>query len=576
LTDLFDNSSVWYDPIDGISKMGHTKIKEDAALVAIHYQLEDQSTFFYTKAEHVEKQAECSCNWLFRFALKQLAHGHLNVLGQQALLKRLEALLPSSVLHECMVTNSGSVRPVLLRLRFHCQPFGDYLPIETEQDATVVMKWLCTHVLAGIKGMESAIIMPYPVATSSTYCIGATGIDARQLLSCGDPLIDINRFSCNDITIMNELYGIEVARAKYIEEVRAVFNGFQLGVNYRHFSLMADYMTQNGTLRPFTFHGRLKSRETPFLSASFERTDSVFAKAALYQSQDNCRTPSARIMMGHTIAAGTGLGTDVENKEMVRLHGRPQEAIVNAYLNRQLDQWLSSDFNGIELPARRPKRRKTAELDDLYLLHRQRLMAIPTIAEVAESAAASNDWRPLSSSALEQPPTQWRSLASPSRNDTITTTTTANNEADDTAMADIDATNAVNAATTGVVQSAYAPPSPVGMHGAQMSMPSSPPYRPSTPPTVDRHFPQAAMYSPSHPTDDVSMREYSPAHPAIRDDRSDEYDPASPEFAPLPSQTAALSAFQFRSVSSPSRYSPSHPLLGTSSSRPYSPSNVRF
>ena len=57
-------------------------------------------------------------------------------------------------------------------------------------------------------------------------------------------LIDCNRLSTNSPAAMLAAYGVEACRACIVREVSGVFGAYGIGVDPRHLSLIADFMTQ--------------------------------------------------------------------------------------------------------------------------------------------------------------------------------------------------------------------------------------------------------------------------------------------------------------------------------------------
>lgn len=64
----------------------------------------------------------------------------------------------------------------------------------------------------------------------------------------------------NNIVEMLNHYGVEAARASIIREVRNVFDVYGIDVDYRHLSLVADFMTHQGSYRPFNRVGISSSK----------------------------------------------------------------------------------------------------------------------------------------------------------------------------------------------------------------------------------------------------------------------------------------------------------------------------
>lgn len=92
-------------------------------------------------------------------------------------------------------------------------------------------------------------------------------------------------------------YGIEAARATIVKEIRQVFNMYGIEVNYRHLSLVADFITFNGEYRPFNRIGMQES-SAPFLKMSFETTMRYLVDACVNQDTDNIKSPSSALVLG--------------------------------------------------------------------------------------------------------------------------------------------------------------------------------------------------------------------------------------------------------------------------------------
>lgn len=68
---------------------------------------------------------------------------------------------------------------------------------------------------------------------------------------------------------MLQAYGVEACRSTIMREVRAVFGAYGIGVDPRHLSLIADFMTHLGGYRACNRLG-IESSTSPFLKISFE------------------------------------------------------------------------------------------------------------------------------------------------------------------------------------------------------------------------------------------------------------------------------------------------------------------
>lgn len=83
--------------------------------------------------------------------------------------------------------------------------------------------------------------------------------------------IDVNRIETNHSYALKSKYGVEAMRANIVKEVRTVFKMYGIAVDYRHLSLIADFITFNGDYRAFNRIG-MEQCSSPFLKMSFETT----------------------------------------------------------------------------------------------------------------------------------------------------------------------------------------------------------------------------------------------------------------------------------------------------------------
>nr|ALK02047.1 RNA polymerase I largest subunit [Starmerella magnoliae] len=117
--------------------------------------------------------------------------------------------------------------------------------------------------------------------------------------------VDVDRIKSNDVAAVLHTYGVEAARQTIVNEISNVFQTYAIAVNQRHLDLIADMMTREGTFLPFSRQG-LDSGTSPFLKMSFESTCQFLTKAVLDGASESIESPSARIVVGKPIMAGTG------------------------------------------------------------------------------------------------------------------------------------------------------------------------------------------------------------------------------------------------------------------------------
>nr|CAI5850976.1 unnamed protein product [Callosobruchus analis] len=93
-------------------------------------------------------------------------------------------------------------------------------------------------------------------------------------------LLDLHKLYCNDIHKVAATYGIEAASKCVVKEVKDVFNVYGIKVDPRHLSLIADYMTFNGSFEPLNRKG-MESSASPLQQISFESSLMFLKNATL-------------------------------------------------------------------------------------------------------------------------------------------------------------------------------------------------------------------------------------------------------------------------------------------------------
>ncbi|KAI3832171.1 hypothetical protein MKW92_038467 [Papaver armeniacum] len=130
------------------------------------------------------------------------------------------------------------------------------------------------------------------------------GVDFSAFWNLVDDL-DVNRIVSNDVHAVLRTYGVEAARATLLNEVKGVFKAYSIAVDIRHLSLIADYMTHEGGIRPFNRYG-LAGSISPFSKMTFETASKFIVDAAYHGEVDSLESASARICLGLPVKMGTG------------------------------------------------------------------------------------------------------------------------------------------------------------------------------------------------------------------------------------------------------------------------------
>ena len=130
------------------------------------------------------------------------------------------------------------------------------------------------------------------------------GINIEAMFHHGK-VLDIMNLSCNNIHDMANYYGIEAANQTIIREIAGVFKVYGIEVDKRHLSLISDYMTFEGTYRPFNRMG-IDNNASPLQQMTFETAMGFLRQATLGGKTDTLDSPSACIVLGKPTKGGTG------------------------------------------------------------------------------------------------------------------------------------------------------------------------------------------------------------------------------------------------------------------------------
>lgn len=72
--------------------------------------------------------------------------------------------------------------------------------------------------------------------------IATDGSNLKAVWSFGEGVIKLDNIYSNDIAEILRTYGVEAARSAIIKEMSGVFGVYGIAVNYRHLTIIADYM----------------------------------------------------------------------------------------------------------------------------------------------------------------------------------------------------------------------------------------------------------------------------------------------------------------------------------------------
>jgi hypothetical protein len=134
-------------------------------------------------------------------------------------------------------------------------------------------------------------------------------------------------------------------------EIQTLFEEGQ--INYRHLGLLVDVMCRAGRLMSVDRYGINKLDIGPLAKASFEETERILLKAAVFGEMDPVTGVSANIMTGQPIRGGTAFSDILlDEVAVMRLQkGLPAAGSLDyeeeAPTDEQLDEKFAHDPNDI-------------------------------------------------------------------------------------------------------------------------------------------------------------------------------------------------------------------------------------
>ncbi len=165
--------------------------------------------------------------------------------------------------------------------------------IERLRDRILRMK------IKGVKGVNKVIIQK----REDEYVLVCEGSNIAEVMNI--PGVDYRRIRTNSVKEVEEVLGIEAARALLIEEIMDVLEEQGLDVDIRHVMLVADMMTRSGTVKQIGRHGIAGEKDSPLARAAFEVTVKNLVDAAVRGEVDNLWGVTESVIVGNYIPVGT-------------------------------------------------------------------------------------------------------------------------------------------------------------------------------------------------------------------------------------------------------------------------------
>jgi DNA-directed RNA polymerase II subunit RPB1 len=190
------------------------------------------------------------------------------------------------------------------------------------------------------------------------------------------PDVDGTKLISNHIHDIYENLGIEAARQLLFREVFTLFEQ-AAPVNYRHVAILCDSLTNRGRLMSADRIGvNKKAKIGPLAKASFEQTQDIILRAALFGDVDPVTGVSANIMTGQPIRGGTSFShillDEAALKELIASAPPPKRTIERApaLTQMQVDAMLEAPEQAgcrqqdLRIPAALPPMDPTSMVPD--------------------------------------------------------------------------------------------------------------------------------------------------------------------------------------------------------------------
>ena len=175
--------------------------------------------------------------------------------------------------------------------------------------------------LRGIRGITKVYLEKAKLASpvgdkSEEWYIITEGSDLAKVLRIEG--VDKTRTTTNNIYEIYEVLGIEAARNSIIQEVMGILREQGLEVDTRHVSLLADWMTESGQIKPVSRTGITLGKTSVLAKAAFEVTVNHLLAAAESSETDTLEGVTESVIVGNYIPMGTGMVELLVNLKAMR------------------------------------------------------------------------------------------------------------------------------------------------------------------------------------------------------------------------------------------------------------------
>jgi len=297
LRDMTIKTAIYYDPKDSA-----TMLKEDRELLA-----------FYRMFEAAEAVEETWSKYVLRLEFNRQNMFDKNITMDDILFvlrRRFEDDIN-------LIYSDFNSQKLVMRIRISKAAESEEKTNPSSLDILTAYKkfqnkLLNSVIIRGVPGIKAATFrkgserLAYNKAEgkyqiAEEYILDTDGSNFLEVMN--HPAVDASRVTSTHVHDIYSQLGIEATRQTLYTEITTLFEEGQ--INYRHLGLLVDVMTRAGRLMSVDRYGINKLDIGPLAKASFEETERILLKAAVFGEIDPVTGVSANVMAGQPIRGGT-------------------------------------------------------------------------------------------------------------------------------------------------------------------------------------------------------------------------------------------------------------------------------
>ena len=222
---------------------------------------------------------------------------------------RVQVNLNPDTLDERMIEPEAVAEAIEAELGVETVQRGTVVEFGPEQpsyrDLLQLVEELRDIVFKGIEDVTRVVIRKEETERGEEFVLYTEGSSLGNVL--GIEGVDGSRTTTNNIHEIYRQLGVEAARESIINETMETLETQGLDdVNVRHLMLVADIMTNDGTIQSIGRHGISGAKESVLARAAYEVTVNHLLDAAIHGEVDDLNGVIENVIVGKPIKLGTG------------------------------------------------------------------------------------------------------------------------------------------------------------------------------------------------------------------------------------------------------------------------------